>query len=198
MERRSFLSLLAGAFAATTISPAAAAPSTAKLTAALDELERQQRFPGGPLDDFWPWTVTEELVINPGEPTDVALFQEDGRWPRSLAVQSLGWAWREDTRLADCKQVLGETKGDQLTPGLWLELMIGRRVYWSMPGYYVGGPGGILNRLAMPIVSPDGKFLLNVKAPALALAQPVTLQFYLSGVVGFEEWIRNGVPVPPA
>ena len=191
MERRSFLSLLAGALAAKSL-PAIqiAKPGVVTVT--------ESR--GNPViegwADFWPWTVREELVINPGEPTDVALFQEDARWPRSLAVHSLGWAWREDTPLADCKKILGQTEGDQLIPGLWLELMIGRRVYWSSPGYYVGGPGGILNRLAMPIVSPDGKFLLNVKAPALAIARPVTLQFYLSGVVGFEEWIADCVRQP--
>jgi hypothetical protein len=209
--------MLAAAIGATTISPAAAAPSTADLTAALDELERQQRFAGGPLapdqSELWPWTVIDEVVIKPNEPTDVKLFRfcdckaEAGKWPNTLAIFSMGWAWREDTRLHDCAHLVGcpadDVRSEVYTTGVWVKLKADGHTIYSGAAANIAGPRGLghqgpLSTVLQPPIAAKSKFELNVNAPAMPLTQPVTLQFYLCGVVAIEEWLRGGVPVPTA
>ena len=195
--RRNFLSLVAGAIAAT-ISPAAGHPKDFVALDGMGSLTPPDLTAArGQADELWPWTVIDELVIEPNKPFDVDLFSEEGKWPSTLAIMSVGWGWREDTRLADCKQLLGTPDDD----GVYVRLKADGFHVLSCAARYISGPRSLdfrtgaapLSTELQPPIAAKSKFALQVSGNAMPLIQPVTLQFYLCGVIAMEEWLRGGV-----
>lgn len=200
--RRSFLQLLGGVLGAATV-PASVAAEFLK-NAPAHSVRDDVPDPRNPLGfekvgsvDYMAWTITDKLTIEPGKVTDVQLFSGQGNWPKTLCVRSLGWAWREDTTLADCRKLLGFQKEDPEDLGLCLRLTMNGHDLFSARGAYVGG----FNPMGWPIYPPIGligEFAMHVIAPALDLANPVECQFYIGGAIAVAEWLSGGVPVPPA
>lgn len=205
MDRRSFLSLMAAAIAG---GPAAIAASRANPVLPGWWMDRSRSYDWMVFRDHFVWVLVDELVIEPGKATNGLLFGPPVP-ETNLTVNSVGWAWPEDTPLADCRKLLEHGEG-----GMVLDLKCDGKTMVRAPAHCFTAGYGIrsfdLDPQSDPLVTgrngqqlvkpcfPKGDFGLHVETPALDLSAPVKLQFHLCGWLAIEDWGRGGVPVPPA